>query len=157
MMSRKTYILLGACGGLGFGLFALLRPGMATVGVVGSGICMAGGGILGAVMHATQHWDAHGPAGNLLRWICGLALAGLVLGLIVASLRLIPFAGVPAAVALGLMSGLGFGLKFQYRPLFSEDEGPKRTDFDVENLWGVILATIALSVVLFTTTWALTK
>ena len=156
-MSRKTYILLGACGGLFFGLSALLRPGVATLGIVGSAICMAGGGILGAVMHATQHWDAHGPAGNLLRWIGGLALAGLVLGLIAASIRLIPFAGVPASVAFGLMCGLGFGLDFQYRPPFSGDGGRKRTDLDVEDLWVVILGTIVLVVVLFTATWALTK
>lgn len=157
MTSRKAYILLGACGGLCFWLFALLRSDIAKSGLWVPVICMASGGILGAVMHATQHWDTHGPAGNLLRWISGLALAGLVLGLIAASLRVIPFVGVPAAVASGLMFGLGFGLEFQYRPPFNGDRERKRTDVDVEDLWVVILGTIVLVVVLFTATWALTK
>ncbi|HKS06492.1 MAG TPA: hypothetical protein VJR92_09290 [Gemmatimonadaceae bacterium] len=155
MHSRSGYILVGACGGLFMATFTLMDPAFAKMAlwVLGGGaVC---GGIAGAVMHATQKWESHGPAGNLLRWISGLGLAGLVVALVASAVGAIPFAGVPGGVGLGLLAGMGCGLELQYRPPFLGGGYRERKDVEIEDLWVAILGTIVVALGLITASWKL--
>lgn len=155
MSSRAAYGMLGAAAGLFYGLLLLIEPDPVGLGLWPLAITGAAGAILGLVLHATQHWEAHGPAGNLLRWSAGLGLAGLVLGLVIAAAGGIPFGGVPAAIACGLVFGLGFGLELQYQAPFGGGY-PERSSDEVLMLWTALLGTLALAVGLFAISWYLT-
>ena len=154
--SRLSYMLLGAAGGCVFGLLGLLRIRDAD-GPSIVAITAASGALLGLSLHATQSWSSQGPAGQLLRWIAGLSLAGLVLGTVVAATRAIPFAGVPTAIGVGLVAGLGFGIQEQQRTLFDAHEPDNRTARDVGRLWAVVILTLAVALGLFTLSWRLTS
>ena len=155
MTSRSAYILLGACGGLFFGILALMDPEIAALGLWVFAITGSSGAILGASLHATQRWEAHGPAGNLLRFISGLGFAGLVLGLVASALGAIPLVGVPSTFAMGLIVGCSFGLRGQQRTFFGDAGYRERTPREIALLWSLILGTLAIVCGLFALTWAL--
>jgi hypothetical protein len=145
--SLGTYILVGACGAVFFAIFALMRPDIATLGLWIFPLAAGSGAIVGAVLHATRAWKSHGPVGELLRWILGLTVVGLVAGLLAISVGAIDIKALPVAVALGILSGCGFGLKDQQRTVFGGHR--KRTRREIVMLWLVILGSIGAAGILF--------
>lgn len=157
MTSLRSYALFGAGGGLFFGILASMDAQFASTRPLVLGTAGASGAILGAVRYATRAWDARGPAGNLLRWISGLGLAGVILGGIAGLLGAISLAEVPAAIGFSLLAGWGFGLKGQQRTLLGGDGYRERTAREIIMLWLVILATIAVAGSLLALSWFLTE
>lgn len=148
MSSRTGYVLLGACGGVFFGIFAVMDPSIAEFGLWTFAITGSAGAVLGLALHATQTWELHGPTGNLLRWVGGLGLAGIVLGLVAMAAGAIPLASVPGTVGCGLLAGWVFGLIGQQRSIFGGDGYRVRTAREIAALWTVILRTLAIACVL---------
>lgn len=57
MNSLRSYVLLGAYGGLLFGILLSMEAQIASTGPWGINITGASGAILGATLYATQGWE----------------------------------------------------------------------------------------------------
>jgi len=154
MNSRLGYVLGGVSLGLFLGIFGLMEPELHKLGLWTFAITGAGGGILGASLHATQGWDSLGPPGYLLRLISGLGLVGLILGVLASAIGAIRLTEVPAAVGLGLLAAVGLSLEGL---LVRGDGDPERTGREIATLWFVVLGTVAVASGLLAASWLLSK
>ena len=150
---RGAYILMGACGGLFCSIFALMRPGVATLGLWIFPLAAGSGAITGAVLHATRAWKSHGPVGEFLRWVLGLTVVGLVAGLLALGLGAIDVKEFPALVGLGVLSGCGLSLQNQRKMLGGDGYG--RTRREIVYLWLALLGSLGTAGGLFAITWRL--